>query len=180
MRLNSLEKLIVRCGLRDRAAFDKLYDKSAPRLFGICLHITKKQHVAESALQDAYMRIWLHSRHYVSGNHNPTTWLATLARNASIERLRQEKGRLADLETLQDHGVGMVMTPEQLSAVTIEAKRVKRGLTSLGSDQQQAIRDAYLNGASYADLALRSDVPLNEMRAWLCRALINLRENIQK
>jgi RNA polymerase sigma-70 factor (ECF subfamily) len=104
------------------------------------------------------------------------TWLITIVRNTSIDQLRRQKGRRADLETVQDQLVATDPNPEQQAIATAEAKRLQRCLDGLDSDRAAAVRGAYLDGASYADLALRFDVPLNTMRTWLRRALIALRE----
>ena len=46
----------------------------------------------------------------------------------------------------------------------------------LEDDKRAAVRGAYLEGLSYADLAAKFDVPLNTMRTWLRRSLASLRE----
>ena len=57
-----------------------------------------------------------------------------------------------------------------------EAKRLTGCLDSLEADRGAAVRGAYLDGDSYADLAQRFNVPLNTMRTWLRRGLLSLRE----
>ena len=49
-------------------------------------------------------------------------------------------------------------------------------MDELPEDRRAAVRDCYLGGLSYADLAARFDVPLNTMRTWLRRSLASLRE----
>ena len=43
-----------------------------------------------------------------------------------------------------------------------------------------AVRGAYVDGYSYAELAERHDVPVNTMRTWLRRSLIRLRECLER
>ena len=43
-----------------------------------------------------------------------------------------------------------------------------------------AVRGAYLDGDSYADLAARHNVPLNTMRTWLRRSLMRLKECLEQ
>lgn len=57
-----------------------------------------------------------------------------------------------------------------------EARRVAECFDRLEPDRAAAVRGAYLQGLSYADLAVRHAVPLNTMRTWLRRGLLNLRE----
>ena len=42
------------------------------------------------------------------------------------------------------------------------------------------VRGAYLDGASYQDLADRYAVPFNTMKTWLRRSLISLRECLSR
>ncbi|TJW43601.1 MAG: RNA polymerase subunit sigma, partial [Mesorhizobium sp.] len=55
-----------------------------------------------------------------------------------------------------------------------------RCLDELEKDRAAAVRGAYLDGESYADLAARHDVPLNTMRTWLRRSLLKLRECLER
>ena len=50
----------------------------------------------------------------------------------------------------------------------------------LPEDRARAVKGAYLMGLSYQDLATQFDVPLNTMRTWLRRALISLRECLDR
>lgn len=50
-----------------------------------------------------------------------------------------------------------------------------RCLDELPEDRRGAVRGAYLEGRTYAELAERAGVPPNTMRTWLCRSLIALR-----
>jgi RNA polymerase sigma-70 factor (ECF subfamily) len=57
-----------------------------------------------------------------------------------------------------------------------EAARIVACLDELEPARRDAVRGAYLEGRSYADLATQHDVPLNTMRTWLRRSLLRLRE----
>ena len=47
-------------------------------------------------------------------------------------------------------------------------------------ERAAAVKGAYLEGDSYADLALRHGVPLNTMRTWLRRSLLRLKECLEQ
>ncbi len=52
-------------------------------------------------------------------------------------------------------------------------------MQQLESDRADAVRRAYVEGLSYAELADHYQVPLNTMRTWLRRSLLKLRECMQ-
>ena len=70
--------------------------------------------------------------------------------------------------------------PERLAESSEDGARVEACLATLEPDRAEAVRGAYLNGDSYAELAERFSVPLNTMRTWLRRSLLKLRECLER
>jgi RNA polymerase sigma-70 factor (ECF subfamily) len=169
-----LETLISRVALGDRAAFSALYDATSAKLFGTCLRVLKVRAEAEEVLQEVFVTIWQKADRYQVTGHSPMTWLITLARNRAIDRLRARKPHteLDDAMPLADATPG----PEARAVAAGEARRVVACLDELKEDRAQAVRGAYLDGKSYAELAERHAVPLNTMRTWLRRSLQQLKE----
>ena len=83
--------MISRCALRDRAAFEALFDATSAKLLAVCLRVLSNKTSAEDAMQDAYVKIWTHAGRYQTTGHSPMTWLITIARNTAIDRLRKRK-----------------------------------------------------------------------------------------
>lgn len=171
-----LENLIARTALRDRAAFAALYGATSAKLFGICLRVLKDRAEAEDALQEVYIKVWDRADRYQVTGHSPMTWLITVARNAAIDRLRRRPrdGGGVDAQdlALPDPAPG----PEARAVAASEAGRVVACLGEQDPDRSAALRGAYLEGETYADLARRFDVPINTMRTWLRRSLQKLKE----
>jgi RNA polymerase sigma-70 factor (ECF subfamily) len=176
-----LEALIARCGIGDRRAFSSLYDRTAPKLFGIALRVLNDRTAAEEVLQEAYVKIWAAADRFAPGGASPMTWLITITRNAAIDRLRRAGGvptqpmgeRAMEVPT-EEPG------PEARAVAASEWARLDACLAELPDDRAAAVRGAYLDGDSYAILAERHGVPLNTMRTWLRRALITLRECLSR
>ncbi|MFK7867636.1 MAG: sigma factor [Roseobacter sp.] len=179
MRFNRIEKLIVRSGAGDRAAFEALYDKTAPKLYAVTLHILKNKTLAEDTLQDVYAKIWTLSREYKSDGRDAMLWLIALTRDTAIGRLRQEKGRLADMSALQDRPVVPHSPVVKGASIATETKRMPRCVEALEKEKAAAMRGTYLEGASYADLALRFDIPLADIRNWFGETLLELKKSLR-
>ncbi|MER5171017.1 sigma-70 family RNA polymerase sigma factor [Thioclava sp. GXIMD2076] len=170
-----IEALIARVVLRDKAAFSALYDATSAKLFGVCLKVLDNRAEAEEALQEVFLRIWRKADRYSVTGHSPMTWLITLARNLAIDRLRKRQRGRTDIDEvydLSDDRPG----PEACMIANSEAKRIGSCLEMLEDGRADAVRGAYLNGDSYADLAERHNVPLNTMRTWLRRSLMKLKD----
>ena len=176
MDRDEIEALIARVALGERAAFEDLYDRTSAKLFGICLRVLNKRAAAEDAMQDTYVKIWNNADRYRANGLSPMTWLITIARNTSIDRLRARRKGHQDVDTPGLELVAPGPSPEDSAVAASEASRLTGCLDTLDPDRAAAVRGAYLDGQSYADLASRFDVPLNTMRTWLRRGLIALRE----
>lgn len=176
MDRKEIETLIARVALKDRAAFELLYDRVSAKLFGVCLRVLDKRAAAEDAMQDTFVKIWNNADRYRANGLSPMTWLITIARNTSIDRLRTRRKGHMDVDTPGLELVAPGPTPEQAVVAASEAARLSGCLDTLEEDKGAAVRGAYLDGQSYADLAQKFNVPLNTMRTWLRRGLISLRE----
>ena len=112
-----ISRLIVRVALKDRAAFDALYRQTSAKLFGVCLRVLGDNSEAEEALQDVYVKIWTKADRFAVSDLSPISWLVAVARNHSIDRIRQRRRPPADIDEaidIADPGPG----PEALAVAS--------------------------------------------------------------
>jgi len=179
MTPHDITKLIVRTSLKDRAAFDLLYRQTNAKLFGVCLRVLNDRAEAEEALQEVYVKIWTKADRFAVSDLSPISWLVAIARNHSIDRIRQRRRPAVNIDDaleVADPTPG----PEALAVSGGERERIFSCLEELEQDKAAAVRGAYMNGDSYADLAEKYAVPLNTMRTWLRRSLLKLRECLER
>ncbi len=165
--------------MRDRAAFDILYRQTNAKLFGVCLRVLRDRAEAEEALQEVFVKVWTKADRFAVSDLSPISWLVAVARNHSIDRLRTRRERAGDLDDAAEV-VDPTPTPESAAISGGERRQIDRCLDELETDRASAVRGAYLNGDSYAELADRFGVPLNTMRTWLRRSLLRLRECMER
>jgi len=174
-----IEYLIARVALGDREAFSRLYDAVAPKLLGVALRVLDNRAGAEDAMQEAFVKIWRNAGSYAVTGHSPMTWLITIARNTAIDRLRRRRP-VEDLDAMAETLPAAASCGEAAAMARSEAARIAACLDELDADRRDAVRGAYLEGRSYAELAARHGVPLNTMRTWLRRSLLRLRECLSR
>ncbi|WP_244504589.1 sigma-70 family RNA polymerase sigma factor [Jannaschia faecimaris] len=178
---DDLERWLAGAALGDRAAFGHLYDATAAKLFGVALRVLGNRAEAEDALQDIYVKIWRNADRYRVNGLSPITWLATVARNHCIDILRRKRAEVGRSEMPADDVLrDLAPGPEANAIAKGEAKAIVDCLAELEAARSEAVRRAYLEGETYAELAARFDVPLNTMRTWLRRSLIALRECLSR
>lgn len=176
MTREQLAEALVRAGQGDRSAFRRVYDATSAKLFGVCLRILGDRQTAEDVLQDAYVTIWNKASSFDSGRASPITWLATIARNRSIDRLRSAAVRpagrpLDEAAEIRDE----TPTADALLEAGQEAQRLHGCLNELEDRARAAIRTAFFEGETYEALAARFEVPLGTMKSWIRRGLQKLK-----
>ena len=170
-----LEQLLVRTGLSDRVAFERLYRRTSSRLFGLCVRMVRDRAEAEEVLQEAFIAVWRRAASYNPALAGANTWLTALVRNRIIDRLRQRRestgAEAIDLENLPDETPGPAVHAE----VSQDCLKLERCLGQLDATHSRAVREAFFTGATYNELAMRARVPLGTMKSWIRRALLQLR-----
>lgn len=175
-----LVSALMRAGEEDRAALGEVYDLTSAKLFGICLRICGERQAAEDVLHDVYLTIWKRAGAYEPGRASPITWLGTIARNRAIDWRRSQKVRrstpIENAPPIRDHA------PLATEVMLADEKthRLHDCLDELDQRQCDAIRTAFYDGVTYADLAERRAVPLGTMKSWVRRGLKRLRECLDR
>jgi RNA polymerase sigma-70 factor (ECF subfamily) len=171
--------LIARVALRDRAAFNALYQASAPKLFGVCRRILPASADAEDALQETYVKIWNKAGSFAPDGRSAFGWLISIARHQAIDMARRKRDLHAELDEAQDLADD-APDAEALLMTKADGEALDRCLAELDSRRAAALRFAYVEGWSYQDIAENYAIPLNTVRTWLRRGLLALRECMQR
>ncbi len=176
---SELEILISRVALKDRQAFSVLYDRTSAKLFGVCVRILNDRSEAEDVLQEIYIKIWNKADQYATGRASVIAWMATIARNQAIDRYR---ARGKPTENLDGHHEikDLGPTPEQAAIQSDQKKHIDKCLDQLNSEHAIAVRQTYLAGWSYQQAADKLDIPLNTVKTWIRRSLMQLKECLDK
>lgn len=171
-----LGQTLVQVSLGDRVAFAELYRRVSPRLFGICLRMLDTRQEAEETLQDVFLTVWHKAGQFDPLRGSAMTWLGTIARNRALDRLRTRRGKHDEPIELDDDIIDTAPLAEDVLAANDDARRVHHCLGTLEATDQRLIRTAFFDGASYAELAERTDRPLGTIKSRIRRALIRLKE----
>lgn len=163
---------------RDTRAFNLLYRLTAAKLFGICLRICGERRAAEDVLQEVYLTVWNRAGGFDPARGGAIAWLGSIARNRAIDwRRGQHLPPPAPIEAADAIPDAQPTAPERMQ-LDEEARRMLDALDRLDPRARAAIRSAFFDGLSYAELAQREGIALGTMKSWIRRGLLRLREQL--
>ncbi len=169
-----LNQILQRVGEGDQQAFAELYRLASARVFAVILRMVPDRGEAEDLLQEVFTTAWRRADSFDPARGGAMTWLVSMARNRSIDRLRQH--REAPLEDeLADALEDEAPTPVDAAQWSEERRRLEQCMQALEAPQRGAVREAFFSGATYAELAERLSVPLGTMKSWIRRSLMQLK-----
>jgi RNA polymerase sigma factor (sigma-70 family) len=175
-----LAQALARVADGDRAALEYVYRSTSAKLFGIILRILADRGEAEDVLQEVYVSVWQKAGSFDAARSSPITWLAVMARNRAIDRVRARRARVA--APMEEAGEVIDTAPraDALMETASEHGRLTDCLGQLAAKQADTLRSAFFGGFTYAELAERAKVPLGTMKSGIRRALLQLRECMDK
>lgn len=174
-----LSAALSRVAAGDRAALRDVYERTSAKLFGICLRISGDRQGAEDILQDVYVSVWGRAGGFDTKRASPITWLATIARNRAIDWKRaQGRRQVEPVEAAMQLADERPLATELLLAEE-ERGRLSDCLGTLEDRHEEAIRRAFFDGLTYAELAQAMAVPLGTMKSWMRRSLMRLKDCLE-
>lgn len=160
----------------DEVALASLYDRYKSILFGLILRILHSQPEAEDILQDVFIQVWKRAADFDEERGRPFTWLVTLARSRSIDRLRQLSSR-ERTATEASRNAPELWTDAEEDAIKSEQSAVVRGaLAELPEEQRHTLLLAYFEGLTQTEIATRLNAPLGTVKTRMRSGMIKLRE----
>ena len=169
---------VRRCALKEGAALGKLYDESSSLVYSVALRVLGNEADAEEVTLDVYLQVWRTAPGYDPARGSVTSWLVTVTRSRSIDKLRWRATRTRMEEPLEGYVEVRteVIDPEEQTVMSQERRRIINAMKALTQDQRQALELAYFSGLSHSELAARLELPLGTVKTRIRSGIIKMRE----
>ena len=174
-----LEGLVAESANGDHAAFQRLYELQAPRLYGLALRMTRDAGMAADALHDAMLQAWQKAARYDASLGSVEAWLVGLLRYRTIDLIRRYGRERPGLDA-PDEEVDPEPDPLARLVSTDEGSALHRCLQALEERYRRVVVLSFMDGLSHTELAERLTAPLGTVKSWIRRGLLTLRECLER
>jgi RNA polymerase sigma-70 factor (ECF subfamily) len=160
----------------DQAAFERLYGATRAKLYGVLLRILGRPELADDVMQETYLKVWKMAGQFDPTIASPITWMVAIARNRAIDIVRKRVDVSVE-DSPEAMGVAAEAPPPLARReMTEELRRLLSCLGKLDPEKQRIVLLAYYSGWSREQLAQKLDIPVNTIKTWLRRSLLEIRE----
>ena len=180
-------------------ALAALYDRHVDGIHAVALRLSGDRGIAEEVVQETFLALWNRAELFDPALASLATWLRSIARNRTVDRLRA-LGRRPTLVPFGGHGEAgeddpgldrlgpdvVVLggaAPDLDPAAAAEASSVRASirdaLATMPEVERTVIVLAYREGLTQQEIAERLDWPLGTVKTRTRRALARLRELLE-
>jgi RNA polymerase sigma-70 factor (ECF subfamily) len=166
--------LIAEVAGGDKEAFDRLYQATCAKIYGVTLRILRRHDLAADVMEETYLQIWKTAGKFDAALSNPISWMVAIARARAIDLARRPDVVADDTEpeVAETEGPGALPRRE----MTEELKRLLTCIGRLEPDRQRMLLLAYYGAFTRAQLAEKLDTPANLLKASLRRSLFEIEQ----
>ncbi|MBF9131087.1 ECF RNA polymerase sigma factor SigK [Plantactinospora sp. S1510] len=177
-RVDDADTLLPAVARGDEAAFTRLYDLVAPRVYGLVRRVLRDPAQAEEVAQEVLVEVWRTATRFDPERGSATGWVCTIAHRRAVDRVRSEQASAdrqlrvaASAPTVTHHD-----DVEEQATRRLEQQQVRRCLGDLTDLQRESITLAYYGGHTYREVAELLGTGLPTVKTRMRDGLIRLRD----
>ena len=178
-----LEDLVLAMARGNEGALSRLYEGTFAQVFAIARCMLRSKEDAEEIVLDVYTCAWQRAQAYDAKRGTVMAWLAVMARNRAVDRLRQRRQSLSlDDECHQALAASLVAeapSPEHLLTQIQSGAVVHGALRALSGQRRRLLGLAFFDGLSHQEIADAEGLPLGTVKSHVRRALATLKGELR-
>ena len=162
---------LVRAERRDEA-IALLLPAFRRKVFGLAYSFLRDREAAEDVTQEVFIKVWRALPGF-DGRASMSTWIYTIARNASLSalRARRPQSSLSDPEVMQ---AVESLDPVPSADAMVDRAAILRLVDQLPTKQRQVIMLFYMQAQSHEEVATMLGMPVGTVKTLLHRARARL------
>ena len=165
--------LLARCRTGDQDAWRVLVERHAGLVNGVLRGVFRlESHDAEDVFQEVFTRVYLRLG-TLRDEHAVGPWIAQIARNAALDRLRSNAPAPTPDSELADGAY------DEPFAALEQALTVRAALSRLPENQREILDRFFARDESYQSISAALGIPLGTIASRISRALAALRQEYE-
>lgn len=164
----------------DQRAFERFYDATLPRVFGVARRICIDHALAEEVAEDVYVQVWRDAGRFDAARGAAVAWLLMMTRSRALDALRRADpaASVAEPAALIDEQGATDQDPLDLLDTLRRDSAVHGALATLPARDRQMVALSFLRGLTHAEIAAAMQLPLGTVKTTIRRALGLLRAQL--
>lgn len=170
--------LIAQIASGNQEALSEFYDQTNRMVFSLAVRMLNDRSAAEEITLDVFMQVWKQAASFDPERGKPLTWLLTIARNRTIDRMRCSAWMHREQTPLEDVIPFIADYHSPAEGVELREMRaqVRGALAKLKPEQREVIEIAYFGGLTQQEIAEHLNLPLGTVKTRMRTAMLRLRE----
>ena len=162
---------LVRAERRDEA-IALLLPAFRRKVFGLAYSFLRDREAAEDVTQEVFIKVWRALPGF-DGRASMSTWMYTIARNASLSalRARRPQSSLSDPEVME---AAEAINPVPPADIIADRAAIRQLVDQLPTKQRQVVMLFYMEGQSHEEVAAMLAMPVGTVKTLLHRARARL------
>lgn len=152
------------------SAISLILDQYGDALYGLVCRMIPEQQVADEVVQDVMVKVWQNAYSYDPAKGKLYTWLASIAWNTALDRIRNAGYQRSKKSESLDTNV-------YVQNMSIEGEHsdigLQRALARLDAKYREVIDLVYFEGYSQSEVSEALDIPIGTVKS---RVRIAIRE----
>jgi RNA polymerase sigma-70 factor (ECF subfamily) len=169
------DRLMALVAARDGAAFRILIERYQQRPYRLAWRMLNDATEAEDVAQEALLRLWSHAGQWRAGGPGVAAWLARVATNLCLDRLRRR--RFASDEAVPDRADPALLADAMMDEETMRTRTIA-AIQALPERQRAAIILTYYEDQPNAAAAEMLEMNVKAFESLLLRARTALRTGL--
>jgi len=167
--------VVARIARGEDSALSTLYDRYAVLMYTLGMRILRSVQDSEDLVQEVFTQVWTKAGSYQPERGSVYTWLVTMMRKRTLERLRTRGFRAAAQQLDLANPALYPGSGERGGHESI----VTGALKQLDLDQQHVLSLAYYEGFSQSEIAGRLNIPVGAVKSRIRAALEKIRSKLK-
>lgn len=170
-------RLMRRIQQQEQQALSALYDQYGGAVYSLAVRMLQNTVIAEEVTQDVFMRIWDNAGKWEAEKGKLISWMLTMTRYISIDRIRKENRRPDVIDTSVED---MLSPPSTISRsddpLWQDGLLLRRLMRELPPEQAQVIELGFFGGLTHQEISDQTATPLGTVKTRIRLGLQKLRE----